>query len=850
MGERNPWRPVAHAVALSLIAMSGTPALAQQDQQEQPPEAQQQRPAGPLEEILVTAEFRQTNVQDTPIAITAVSSAMMEARSQTNVFEIAAQAPNVTLKPAGAGIGPSLIAFIRGIGQTDFNYALEPGVGVYVDDVYYPTLTGTLLDLLDLDRVEVLRGPQGTLAGRNSIGGSIKLFSRQPSAEGGGSLSLTYGSFDRIEFRGSGDFTLVEDKLFARVAGVSRSRDGYVDRLDYRCVHPDSNVPSFSSGRISDCRLGREGGQNYTGGRFNLSWLPSDRVQVTLIADTINDRSQAQPNVLIRVNEELITLPGGPTPPDGYVGSGPFTFEDGFLGTSIPGTDGNPVYLTNAFVPYGPYRGDPVINDGYVSYATYMDPHAYNPDTLQRYSPVAIEPITTLDQRGVSATIDWQISDRLSLKSITAYREYQSTFAQDVDGSPINSQMLLQHLDHEQKSQELRLSGTAANDRLDYTVGTFLFKQDGTLEANVNLYYVQFNFIHGPDPTPSHNYAAFAHLAYAITDRINLSAGLRYSDDEKTYVHFRRNPDGTLPQEHPAVAGPGDPATCLGPPHFVGNPSNCALFGLFNEGATWQDTRTDWRIALDWRLSDQVMTYGQVSTGYKGGGVNPRPFVLPQLLPFNSETLTAYEIGFKTELLERTMRLNGAVFYNDYTDIIMTLNPCPEIAPGPCALPINAGTADVKGAELELEWYPSDRWSFDASIGYLDFKYKQTVSPVELDHVPPFTPEFQGSAGIQYEFPGTERGRFSIRLDASYQDEIHTGPINTEFNRIDSYSLSNLRLMWRSNDETWDAAVEVTNLADKYYFLTLFDQYQSGGGTLSGQPGLPRMYGITLRRQF
>src|SRR5690606_16532561 len=440
---RGSWRPAAQGVAIALAAMSGT-ALAQQQ--------------GALEEVIVTAEFRQANVQDTPIAITAVTSSMMEARSKTNVFEIAAQAPNVTLKPAGAGIGPAMIAFIRGIGQTDFNYALEPGVGVYVDDVYYPTRTGTLLDLLDLDRVEVLRGPQATLARKHSGRGSYNLYPRQPSAENGGSIGLTYGSFDRVEFRGSGDFTIVEDKLYARVAGVSRSRDGYVTRLDYRCVHPDSNVPTFSTGHLSNCELGKEGGQNYTGGRVNLSWTPSDAVRVTLIADAINDESQAQPNVLIRVNEALARS------------SGPWEAGE-FQGISIPGTDGNPVHLTNAFVPYGPWRGDPVVNDGYVSYATYMDPHGLNIDTQRRYSPVAIPPITTLDQRGISATIDWQINDRLSLKSITAVREYQSSFAQDVDGSPVNSQMLLQHLDHEQKSQELRLSGTAANDRLDYTVG-------------------------------------------------------------------------------------------------------------------------------------------------------------------------------------------------------------------------------------------------------------------------------------------------------------------------------------------------------------------------------------------
>src|SRR5690606_27257005 len=142
---------------------------------------------------------------------------------------------------------------------------------------------------------------------------------------------------------------------------------------------------------------------------------------------------------------------------------------------------------------------------------------------------------------------------------------------------------------------------------------------------------------------------------FHLTDRLNLSAGIRYSEDEKTYVHFRRNPDGTLP------AGPCADGL---PPHYVLNPSNCALVGLFNAGATWSDERTDYRVALDYAFSDSVMGYVQVATGYKGGGVNPRPFVLPQLLPFDSEELKAYEIGFKSTLANRNLRLNGAVFMN------------------------------------------------------------------------------------------------------------------------------------------------------------------------------------------
>ncbi len=145
------------------------------------------KPARAIREIVVTAEFREARLQDTPIAITAVNAEMLEARGQTDISQIAAQAPNVSLRPQPQGGGTGLIAFIRGVGQVDFNYALDPGVGVYIDDVFIPTLSSSLLELMDLDRVEVLRGPQGTLAGKNSIGGAIKLFSARPDGSGEGS---------------------------------------------------------------------------------------------------------------------------------------------------------------------------------------------------------------------------------------------------------------------------------------------------------------------------------------------------------------------------------------------------------------------------------------------------------------------------------------------------------------------------------------------------------------------------------------------------------------------------------------------------------------------------------------
>src|SRR6187399_596538 len=193
--------------------------------------------SGTLDEVVVTAQFRQQSVQDTPLSITAISGDLLEARSQTNIADVTNQAPNVMLKTQGAAFGPALGASIRGVGQFDFNPALEPGVGLYVDDVYYATLTGSILDLLDLDRVEILRGPQGTLAGRNSIGGAVKLYSKRPTGSNTGSIMGTYGSRDRMDLRASADFNLAPG-IDVRIAGVSKNQDGYVDRLDFGCLFP------------------------------------------------------------------------------------------------------------------------------------------------------------------------------------------------------------------------------------------------------------------------------------------------------------------------------------------------------------------------------------------------------------------------------------------------------------------------------------------------------------------------------------------------------------------------------------------------------------------------------------
>jgi iron complex outermembrane recepter protein len=179
---------------------------------------------GELAEVIVTAQFREQPLQDTPIAITALTGEALAARGQTSLTDL--QAPNLSIEPAPGVFGPAAQIYMRGVGQFDSNFTFEPGVGVYIDDVYYSTLFGNVFELLDLDRVEVLRGPQGTLAGKNSIGGAIKLYSKKPDGSGTGFLEAQAGSYNLAGIRGAADFSLVPDKVFVRLSGLGTHQDG------------------------------------------------------------------------------------------------------------------------------------------------------------------------------------------------------------------------------------------------------------------------------------------------------------------------------------------------------------------------------------------------------------------------------------------------------------------------------------------------------------------------------------------------------------------------------------------------------------------------------------------------
>ena len=780
-------------------------------------------------EIVVTAQFRAQNIQDTPLAITAVNAETMEAKSQTNLAQVADSAPNVTLKPQGASFGPSIAVSIRGIGAGDFNPAFEPGVGIYIDDVYYPQLTGAVFDLLDLDRVEILRGPQGTLSGRNSEGGSIKMFTKKPTGSGDGYVEGTYGSRNRIGMRAGVDFKLT-DNLFARVSGVYKHQEGYVDQLDFGCVYPAGGSATFTAndgttqqtnpaGGIpavqpsGSCRVDKLGEVGYQAIRGALRYNPSDAIDINLTGEYIHDKHSAAGEVLAAT--DVVNNPN----------------------TNINGIPYDNRFICGKFCNFSSYHAPAI------TYFGLLTPPAGQPLLETRNSNESI-----YNGYNLAANAHFELSDMFSIDNILAYQNWKAKFGVDDDLSPIPLSGGFNSLTHWNWSEELRLNAKLA-DNINAVIGGYWFEQETDYFSYQDLRYIgvkipgapdlplfplQFT---QPDRTPAQAKAAFANINWEIVPGLTFDGGLRYTDEKKQYHYFRLNPDGTIN----AYLDP------VGAANGAGTPG--ALTGLV---ARYHGNRWDYRAALNYRFSPEAMVYVSTSTGFKGGGTNPRPFYASQAIGFNPEVLTNYEVGLKTDLFDRKLRFDVDAFYGKLKNAQVGVSVCPD-GSTPCAALINGGNAREWGVEAEFLARPVDGFSIDGSASYLNFKYTKLAPGTTIDLNEPFagSPKWKWTLGAQYEIPLGSFGSLTPRVDASYQAKIYSGfTYNTVPQFIDAYTLVNARLTWQNEDKDLSVSLEGTNLTDKYYYVTLFDLRAAGAGLDKAQPGRPREWAITVKKSF
>ena len=766
-----------YALGISALALAAASPAAAQDAVQ--PAAAEEPAVG---DIVVTARFRTENLQDTPLAITAMSADMMKARGYASVADVGSTAPSVFLRPANSGNGKTTLATIRGIGQGDYNFALEPAVGIYIDDVYHPTMFGSLFDLLDLERVEILRGPQGTLFGKNSIGGAIRLITAKPSTDEFKAFAEgTYGSYNRIDLRGMVNVPLVQDLLALRVSASFKDSDGYVDRIDFACAYPSlaGSLPKLTTN--SDCKLGTLGGEHSWAGRAALRFTPGTGVEINLAAEIIRDDSEGAADTLIHVNTAAASLAA---------------------------------YNKNVLVPtYGiPYDGRFIV-DPYVSFSSYAN------STLG----TSVPSINSVHAENYSGDVTIDISDHVQLKSVTSYGTSKGRFTQQASGAPLPLTLVDNQVTTENFTQELRLMGSE-DGFLEWTAGAFYLKGTNTIGGSVQLTALATNFSQN-DRIETESKSVFAHGVFTLTDSLNLTLGWRYSDDWKSYRFDRV----IIPSGLPFF--PGGP--------FAGPPAITKRF--------------DYKATVDYRLSDEVMVYGQFSTGYKGGGINPRPLRPALALPFGPETVQAWEIGAKTDFADHRVRLNIAAYQSNYRDLQLSANGLD--ADGVAGILVtNAGKARIRGVEMEMNTRIIDELMFDLSGSYTDFRMIDLGAAAGVAGAPTLTaeapnlPKWQGAMGLQYAIPLGNAGALTPRLDLRYQSRIFTDWTNNPIAEQPAYAIANARITWRNDAEDLSVSLAVTNLFDKFYYVNKF--IQAGSYIFTGQPGRPREWAVTVRKDF
>jgi iron complex outermembrane receptor protein len=837
--------------------------------------------ANTVAEVVVTAAYRQTNLQKAPISMTAVTGAQLEQRSITNIIDVAQAAPNVTMRMASTGGGMSNAAYIRGIGQGDFLFAYSPKISFYVDDVYYSTVYGSTFQLMDIDSIQIERGPQGTLNGRNSVGGSIKIYSKKPRGDGSGYLEATGGTDARFGIRGAVDEALVPDKLFVRLSGVMDRQDGWVDVLNFQCVHPEfsTRLPAVGTNTKQGCKEGTLGGHDYWATRAQLRWLISEKVEDNFIADYADERDDAAPDVLLAPPQyDTLQREPGPIAP-GQAGSAATPNGLGVWMGNIGGPDYNiPLNPNNCLTGITQFSG---IASGFdfaprtyclptaafmaalypgnlhTTYASFgnpglsgSNPAAENlppgiPNYLDKNSNFADPNVNNLKQWGFSNTLSVDISDELRLKSVTAGRGYSGVFGSSQAGLAVPVQEAFQGVSHHQFSEELTATGSLFDKRFDYVLGGFLLNTGERNTGRVD--FEGFGISGGPDvqdflindPATLRNRSAFVHGALHLTDQLTVEAGVRYTHETKTYAFTRQY------FFYQGAAG-GDPSTQ----------------DSFNVGTSFTYSKWTPRADINYQITPDILVYASYSTGFTAGGINGRPFDTHlDIFPYLPEDVKAYELGAKTEFFDHRLRLNGALYFSDYTNIQVGMSCFLQFTNPACTHPLtvfftgNGGDAHIKGFELEAEAHPVRGWEITASAGYTDFNYvrvdPQASGSITMDSPDGGVPKWTWNLGTQYEIGMGDLGTLTPRVDVTYVSTIHFNVYNTvtAFGKQPGYALTNVRLTWRPMDTRWSVSVAGTNVTNETYFTGKFDG-RTGFGYATGTVGQPREWMVTVRRDF
>jgi len=743
-GSRNLLIAAAVAAALPATALAQQPGVAA------------------LEEIVVTSRRMEESLQEVPAAISAFSEETIERIQATDSTGLQGIVPNLNIVQ-GRGSSNATNIYIRGIGQPDALQTFDPAVGFYVDDVYFSRIRGTQLDLYDIERIEVLRGPQGTLYGKNTIGGALRVITKRPGPEFEGLAQATFGDYDQAEGRLllSGPLS---DTVSGGVALFRAKRGGYVTNP---VTNEEYNDRDVSSGRVA------------------LAWDPTENVSVDWSADYTKED-----NAMV-LGQPLNTL------------------------TTLFGV---PIIVLPADVPKFDFKATPT---------------------------PGLPNSTKMTHQGTALNVAWDVSDSLTLRSITAYRKLEYTDYIDIDATVIETGDVLVDVDQDQLSQEFQVNWESGSWKV--VGGLFYMKED--IESHQEAY--ADDLLTGPggftflrtidDALENTSWAAYANVAYAITERFNVAAGVRYTDETKDYDRststFSNFPGLT---QDPAFA--------------------------FTVKDTWTDTSP--MVSMDFRASDNVMLYGRIAQGFKSGGFNGRANNPGEQAPYDPEEVMSYELGLKSDWADGSVRANVAVFYNDYTDfqarVSGTATDPGTGLPSPELTVLNAGSLDIYGAELEFSYQPTTALLLDAQVGYLDAEYGKfdddrftNFGGSRAFQEPAFSPEWTARFGAAYEWGLGDHGSLRLAGSARFRSRMALSVDNTPVNSDveieglfqDDYWVYDASLLWTLADGRFSLGLNGRNLSDEVY-RTDGQEFSSVGNIRTAYYGAPRTFSFVLTGRF
>lgn len=724
-----------------------------------------------IEELVVTAQKREQSAQDVGIAITAFSGSDISDLGMDQPIDIAAQTPGLTIKNVLNKAAP--IFTVRGVGNTAFTSNSVAPVGVYMDELFLPSSSLLTFSMFDTERVEVLKGPQGTLFGRNTTAGAVSFVSVKPSQEFDFRISSTLAEYDTR-------------KLEAAVGG------GLSDVLAGRiAMKYDYQGEGLTTNRIN-------GGNRDVGRTDNFALRGSllwsfDTADIYWNIHGGRERSENEPWVGIGRNNEGVLTSVNPELPNGG------KYRDGCADLATTGIN----FFINNCVNVNNYR---------------------DPFTDLREGEFSQNPKLESDSLGTLLNVSWDLGFA-TLTSVSAYESKDSIIEEDFDGGPFRVGDSSYGNDLTVFSQEVRLSSNEATDfGTEWIVGA-LFYQDNLDIQDLYGYVDRVNhdvLVDFEQDTTS--VAVFAHTETLLADSWNLIAALRYTSDE---IGFD---GGTF------IVNRDD--------DYTGDATFFSETPLLQDDEISTDEITG-KLGIEYLAADDWMAYASYSRGYKAGVWNGFwTYLEGDHNATDPEFIDAYEIGFKSTLLDSTLQLNGAIYYYDYTDMQLFA----DLPAGNFAI-FNAGEATVQGAELEMWWRPTQGLDVKAGLGYNDAEVSGGIGLTTFDDAtPPNTPELTYNALIRYFWPVGNNLEASLQTDFAYQDDVFFSLDNLKATSQEDYTLVNFRAGVGSSDGAWQLDAWVKNATDEEYFTEILSS--GSAGALSGQVGAPRTAGVTFTYQL